>query len=53
MSFSCQKPVGCPGDGTDTYRTCQTDLDCPRAVSGVCQSVNTGVPGVILNVCTP
>jgi hypothetical protein len=53
MSFSCQKPAGCPGDGTDTYRTCSNDQDCPRVTPGVCQPVNTGVAGVTLNVCAP
>ncbi|MES1208401.1 MAG: hypothetical protein ABUS79_20885 [Pseudomonadota bacterium] len=51
-SLSCQKPTGCPGDGTDTYRTCTTDQDCPRPTPGVCTSPSMSA-GSILKVCAP
>jgi hypothetical protein len=52
FSFSCQKPEGCSGDGTDTRRTCATDRDCPRTTRGTCQ-LYTQAGGVALNLCTP
>ncbi|MFL5304945.1 MAG: hypothetical protein ACJ8F1_07010 [Polyangia bacterium] len=52
FSFSCQKPEGCSGDGTDTLRTCAVDRDCPKTIPGTCRLYSqTG--GFSLNICTP
>jgi hypothetical protein len=52
--LSCQLPDGCPGDGTDTWRTCASDQDCPRTTPGTCQPVPAaGAAGISLNVCAP
>lgn len=54
VSLSCQLPAGCPGDGTETYRTCSNDRDCPGAMSGVCQAVPGATGGgLTLMVCAP
>lgn len=52
FSLSCQKPAGCSGDGTDTYRTCATDRDCANPTPGACR-LYTQAAGVSLNICTP
>lgn len=52
QGLSCQLPAACAGDGTDSYRTCGSDVDCPRVAPGVCQNVGAG-GGITLNVCQP
>lgn len=52
QSLSCQLPAACAGDGTDSYRTCQGDIDCPRVAQGVCQTVTAGA-GISISVCQP
>jgi hypothetical protein len=51
-SISCQKAAGCSGDGTDTYRTCASDRDCPRSTPGVCTTQGMAA-GFTLKVCAP
>jgi hypothetical protein len=42
---SCQTSMACPGDGTDNYRVCASDLDCaPRVCNLVTVNPDTGAP---------
>ncbi len=53
MTSSCQAASACPGDGTETYLICNSDLDCPGTAPGRCQILSASADGIPEGFCMP